>query len=253
MRDEDQILIDIGVGRDEATIYNSLLERGSLKASELAKWTGINRTLVYKALENLESMGAVAKNDATSKVALYTALHPQAFADTLAAKRQAMERSANNFQLSLGLLSSKFNLLSGKPNVQFFEGIEGAKRAVFDSLTAKTEVLTLLDTEVLDKTFADINAEYVKRRLATGIKKRIISTDTPESRSLASKDDTTLTAQRFVQSTSFAGTVVHIYDNKVCFATLDKQKTIATIVEDANISLMFKNIFEFMWRNADPL
>jgi hypothetical protein len=70
--------------------------------------------------------------------------------DALEKRKEALERSTETFKINIGPLISRFNLLSGKPNVQFFEGMEGALTAAYDSLQAKGEILTLIDAEKLE-------------------------------------------------------------------------------------------------------
>lgn len=253
MKKEEEILVEGGLTEDEAYVYNTLLEKGAQKASQVAKWTGINRTLVYKALDKLESMGAVEKTDKAQAISIFKAAHPSAFVDALEKRKEALERSTETFKINIGPLISRFNLLSGKPNVQFFEGMEGALTAAYDSLQAKGEILTLIDAEKLEAKYVKFNEEYVKQRIKRNIPKRIISPDTPRVREIIKKDDATITDERVIAGISFSETLTMIYNNKVCFITLTDEKKIATIVEDSHVANMHREIFEFMWRNSTTL
>jgi DNA-binding phage protein len=52
MKKEEEILVEGGLTEDESIRIQHSPREGCSKASQVAKWTGINRTLVYKALDS---------------------------------------------------------------------------------------------------------------------------------------------------------------------------------------------------------
>jgi len=57
--DNTRILIDAGLSEEQALIYSTLIEKGPQRASSIATWIRIKRSLVYKVLEQLFSMGLI--------------------------------------------------------------------------------------------------------------------------------------------------------------------------------------------------
>ena len=250
---DEKILIEAGLSEEQSAIYATLLDKGPLKAASISSWNGIKKGLVYKVLEQLETMGLVSKKGGEGSVAVFSPNSPDRLREIMEQKEKSFSLSKEIILSSVGNLSSKFNLLSGKPNVQFFEGKEGVARVVRDSLNSKTEILTFADNEAMNKYYPELNKENIEARKKSNIKKRLISIDTPYIRELAKNDILGITERRVINSTEKFAVAVQIYDNKVTYITLDPDRAIGVIVEDKAIYEMQKIIFETLWINAKQL
>lgn len=250
---ETNILVNLGLTIDEATIYNVLLEGGFMPASTIAMRANIGRPLTYKILDDLIIKGIVEKKDTGGKISLFTPVHPKELEKLLDKKKNEIENTKKALDESIGQMISKYNLFIGKPNVQFYEGIEGIKKVALDSLTSETDICSFIDTDALLEIYPDLNKEYVGKRLNNNIKKKIISTDSPVVRELAKTDDKTTTEQRIVKQKIHFATIVMIYDNKISYITLDPKKHIGVIIEDPDIYKTNQAIFDYIWETAEQL
>ena len=250
---ETKILVDLGLTEDEATIYNSLLEYGQMPARTVALRSNIGRQLTYKILDDMVNKGIVEKKETGTKILLFAPVHPRELEKLFAKKKEEIENTKKALDESLGGMISKYNLFIGKPNVQFFEGLEGVKQAAYDSLSSKTEICTFLDIEALEKYYPELNREYVAKRLKSKVNKKIISTDSPIVRESSQSDDKSLTEERVVKNNFNFATVVMIYDNKVSFLTLDSSRMIGIIIEDRDIYKTHKAIFDYIWETAEKI
>ena len=250
---DERILVEAGLSEEQSAIYSALLEKGPQKASNIASWTGIKRPLSYKILEQLENIGLVEKKGGAGSVATFSPKHPSNLLTTIEQKEKSLALTKEMLTYSLGQLTSKFNLLSDKPNIQFFEGKEGIKKVALDSTHSKTDICSFVDTEAVLEIYPDLNSEYVSQRVSTGIKKKIISTDSPTVREAVKNDDKNLTEQRIIKQKIHFATVVMMYDNKVSFISLDPTKNIGVIIEDENIYKTNKAIFDYIWETAEQL
>lgn len=254
METDEKILIEAGLSEEQALVYGSLLDRGPQRASALSKWLGIKRGLVYKVLEQLENMNLVEKKGGAGKVALFSPLHPSHLLDMIEARAKSILLTKETLTYSLGSLASKFNLLSGKPNVQFYEGKEGVQKVLEDTLTVPkgTEIYTYTDLESIAKYIPDINSSYSERREKLGIKKRGLLLDTPKAREIIKNYHTEVTDTKFISFgvTEFE-TVFQIYENKVSYITLKENSMIGIIIEDPFIYKIHKAIFEHLWSITD--
>lgn len=247
----EKILIEAGLSEEQALIYGALLDRGPQKASALATWTGVKRGLIYKVLEQLEAMNLVEKKGGEGTVALFAPLHPSSLINMVEARAKSIMLTKETLTYSLGSLASKFNLLTGKPNVQFFEGKEGILKTANDSLNSKTEIYSFVDADALEKLYPELNKEYVEKRLKLKIKKKIIMTDSPTVRATVPNEDKEFTEQRIVKHDFKFATIVMIYDNKVSFITMDPDRSIGVIIEDKDIYNTHKSLFEYIWGTAE--
>ncbi len=249
----ENILIEGGLSEDQALVYQSLLERGPQKAKALSSWSGIKRGLTYKILEQLENMGLVNKKGGTGAVTTFSASHPSLLLNKLEKDKKNLELATETVKYGLGNFISQFNLQEGKPNVQFFEGKEGIKKVVFDTLYSKTEILSFADNESVNKLYPELNKEYVPLRKKAQIKKRLISIDSEYIRNLAKNDDREFTERRLVTENFNFATVMQIYDGKISYINIVENKSIGVIIEDASIYEMHKVLFEVIWKNAKTI
>ena len=208
---------------------------------------------MYKVLEQLEALNLVEKKGGAGTVALFSPLHPSHLLEMIETRAKNILLTKETLTFSLGSLASKFNLLSGKPNIQFFEGKEGILQVAFDSLSSKTDICSFTDSEAVLEIYPELNKEYVSKRLKNDIKKKIISTDSPLVREAVKTDDRNLTEQRVVKQKIHFATVVMIYDNKVSFITLDPKRNIGVIIEDPDIYKTHQAMFDYIWETAEKI
>lgn len=242
-----------GLSKDQASVYSTLLEGGHMTARKIAQRTNLKRGLAYKVIDQLIELGLVEKNEKLSKIALFFPAHPHKLKEII--KRKETEIATANETLNgvMGKMISNYNLVSGKPNVQFFEGIQGIEQVVFDAIeSGAREILEYLDDEAVLNTLPDLNKSHVQARKNAGIKKRILAVDTPKTRERVQGFDPSVTEVRFIKTPAFA-TVMQIYENKVSYITLHPERVIGVIIEGKEIFDMHKTLFEEQWKNATKI
>lgn len=256
MDKDNTILIQAGLSEEQALVYEALLEKGPQKASPLSTWTGIKRSLIYKILEQLETMGLVEKKGGPGTVAVFSPLHPSLLMHDIERKEKELALAKDMLSNSLGTLSSKYNLIAGKPNVQFYEGIEGIKKVLYDTLTisSEEEIYSYADLEAILKYIPELNTEYSNKRESLKIKKKGLLLDTLKAREVIKDYHTEVTETRFIKSnvTEFE-TVIQIYRNKISYITLKKDSMVGVIIEDSSIYKIQKAIFETLWELIPPV
>ena len=249
----EENLLQSGLTKHQALIYEALLSGGPERAGKLAKTLPIKRGLVYKTLDELIELDLVEKNEPEGEVAVFHPKHPLNLKD-LAEKREQKARDAKRvLEGVLPSLVSDFNLISGRPGIQYFEGKEGVKQALEDTLTSTEEICAYSDLEAISKYIPEINQWYAKRREDLGIKKRGIIIDTPFSRKFLKGYHTEITHNRFIEKGSFPfGALLQIYDGKVSYITLAEDAFWGCIIHNAAIYGMHKALYEDTWSHATP-
>jgi len=243
-----QILQQIGLSEEQSLIYNALLERGYATARVLSEQSNVKRGMVYKTLEQLEALELVEKKDEPGSVSVFFPKHPSALKELLIEREHNLNAEKKALGEAMGQLTSQFNLVSGKPNVLFYEGKEGLGQVVEDSLYAKTEVYSYLDAENLEKYLHNVNKRYMKKREKLNVRKKLLMVDTPFARSFASVPPQSVTEVKLIKlNVANFATVMQIYDNKVSYLTLKPDTMIGAIIEDKHIYEMHKALFEHTW------
>lgn len=246
-------LVSLGLSENQITVYTTLLRYGLMLGRNIILKTGIKKGLVYKVLEQLETMELVEKKERGNQAALFFPAHPNNLQKFLDEKREIVETSQNILDESLGSMVSQYNLLAGKPNVQFFEGINGTKKVAFDSLTSQTPIYAYIDSEAVDTNFSDLNAKYVQKRIGKKTPKKILFPDTAHAKKDGKNITNDYTSVRIMNNWQSFATIMYIYDNKVSYITLEPGRLIGVIIEDKSIYKMHKSLFEQHWEYATSI
>lgn len=247
---QEKLIKQAGLTQVQAEIYALLLEKGEVKASEIAKNTKRPRGVVYKGLDELIDLG-LAERLEKEKITKFRAEHPSKLEKLIENRENELKKEKQSFANGLPDLISVYNLAHNKPGVRFFEGIEGVKKVIFDTLASKDIIYTYADVESVDKYIKKINAEYAKERDKLSLNKRLLVVDTPFARNYLKDYHPETTNLKFISGIEHFGSVMQIYDNKISYITLSETSMIGVIIEDKNIYEMHKTLFEFIWNNVD--
>lgn len=251
----------IGLNYTQSLVYEILIKNGPLPAGKIVTKTPFKRGLIYKTLDDLLKMDVIEKTEPEHSIAIFQAKHPLSLRN-LAEER---EQKAKDAKLALdGMISSiisDYNLVSGRPGVLFYEGLNGVKKVLDDSLEAKTEIYTYADMELVVKYIDKTNKEYMKKRSRLGIKKKVIMLDNDFTReylknysskaSVLKNYYTELTEIKLIDHKLFSfSPIMEIYDNTISYVTLEEKNKIGVIVKNKEIYQMHKSLFEFNWKNS---
>lgn len=249
-----------GLSLNEAEIYEYLLKSGESSAADIIKNTSLKKGMAYLEIENLAKKGLITKKllkpknpnvRNKSKIAYFTPHHPEKLREFIINKESEILTAKNNFEANFTDLVSDFNLISGKPGIQVFEGLEGMKKVLQDSLTSTEVIRTYADMEAIEKYLGKINEDYAKQRDKLNVRKRAILLDTPFARKKLGNYHSKTTEPRFMTKTEYPfKSVMQIYDNKISYINFSPKTSIGIIINDPEIYQMNCAIFEHAWLNA---
>jgi sugar-specific transcriptional regulator TrmB len=247
----EKILTAAGLTTKEAEIYELILGIGQAPASEIYKKTAYKRGLVYKILEQLTEKGLVIKIEKPRKVAIFRVEHPNKINERLETQAQRVNYYKRSMEELMPQLVANYNLAFNKPGIQFFEGEEGVRKVLADTLTARNIIYTYADVEAVIKYTETINREYAKKRDKLQINKKVITIDSPFAREFFKDYYENITDTRFIDHQDYPfSSVMQIYDNRVSYMSLSKDAFVAVLITDKNIYQMQKSLFEFNWKHA---
>jgi len=243
-----KILLKTELPPTQASILDYLYQEKQAKASEIARIIKKSRAMVYKDLEELVTMNIVEKTDRPNQVSIFRAGHPSHLEKLLDRRENQVKKDRELLNNYLPDLISGYNLIHNRPGIKFYEGRDGIKKILYDSLNCKSEIYTISDTRSVRENLKEINEEYVKKRKKLGIKKKLI---VPASaRDEFKETKTEFTEIRFLDEKYYNfNTGMQIYDNKVSFQTLSPENMIGVLIADKNIYTMHKMLFEYIWNS----
>ena len=240
----------LGFNEKEAKVYLAVLQLAKATASQIARFSKVNRTTTYLYLRNLINRGLVSSFESMGRV-FFIAESPERFIQLLDVRAQEISRQAEYFSKMLPELKSIFNLAKGKPQIRFFEGKEGLISMQQDILeTHKEHICGFYCVDYVYEVFPDINKNYSSERVKRQIESKIIYTSRLGAKKF-SDDEEKLRERRFVPFEKFPfSSDVTIYGNKVAFASL-RGDLAGVIIENKQIADSLQLLFDLAWEAAE--
>lgn len=233
----------------EGKVYLALLELGGGYVSAIARRAKLPRVNCYHTIENLLEKGLVTyitKN----KVRYYSPESPQKLVSVLEQKA----KYAKNIMPDLEAMTSALAL---RPKIKYYEGMEGLKSILDDTLTAKNkELLGYSNLQSASNLFGEYIKEYASKKVKRNIKTRLICPSSQDSfeyiKDYYPKEfPPELIEILFVNPREFwFEHEIVIYDNKVAVISLNKDELIGMIFESAVYAGSQRAIFNLAWLGA---
>lgn len=236
-------LQQVGLNQKEAKVYLATLELGEASIQEIAKRSDLKRTSVYNLIDDLVKR-RIIHTVVKEKKRKFIATEPEALKEMILQKERALEEVIPDLKILSG--RAKF-----RPRVKFYEGIDGIKTVLTDTLIEKGPIKAFLDFEKGYKFLGGFAQRYIKDRVKLGIAAKVIGPANEISRDFKSRDEKSLRETRFIPEDKFPfENEVNIYGNKVSFMTHDEQKPIGVIIESPEIAETMNSIFDLAWKYA---
>lgn len=226
----------------ESDVYLALLELGETTIERISKKSKIKRTTVYDVIESLKSKGLVASLK-HKKRALYYAEDPRILGNQLEEKKTVL----SNILPQLLAMSS---LIDKKPDIKFFEGIEGIKNVYRDTLEYHNqEILMWGSTEMFTHFDEDFAWNYcVPKRIENKIWMRAIGQDCEVVRKIQAEDSKNLRQTRIQSFSDLPFDVEIDLYGKRKIGIMSFKEQIGLIIESEKIHNTLKSIFELNWK-----
>lgn len=237
----EKLLDEFGLSGTKGTVYLAALRVGTGSVYEIAKLAALPRTTVHEILQHLTSLGLI---NFTSKgrTKIYNAESPEKLATILKEKERKLESVMPE-------LLSQFNTTGTRPRVRYYEGVEGVKRVLEDTLTVSDKkligILSMEDLfQIPGKEFMD---RYVQRRVDEEISLRVIRSEGKEV------DETWRSSIKENRELHFAPQgfifpmTMYLYDKKVSIIGTRKE-SFGMIFESEDFYQTQKNFFEIVWQ-----
>jgi sugar-specific transcriptional regulator TrmB len=237
----EAILADLGLTKNKGVVYLAVLETGSGSVVEIAKRAELPRTTVHEILQGLVNLGLVSFV-IKGRTRIYNAETPNKLKTLLKEKERKLENV-------LPELFSLLNTSGEKPRVRFYEGVTGIKTVFEDTLTVKNKILcgilSMQDLYVIPG--RDYMDDYVKRRVAQGIKLKVIRSEAKEIAETWPASHEENRELHYAPKEMIFPMTIYLYDNKVGIIGTQKEN-FGMIIESSDFYLTQKNLFDVLWQ-----
>jgi len=241
-----EILNKLGLEEREAEVYLCLLENGPMLPQRIAIKTGIKRTTLYDLFPIMIREGTIMET-LDGKRRAFQAVPPQKLVSNY-------ESRYKEIKASVAELLAVYRMQGLKPEIEVYEGFEGAKKVYLDALKTIGEILVVNQIAHYDKKFLNwVVSEFVPARIRANIKVRALSEDTEAARHGMKSEEKLLRETRHVPFEKFKFRMeLMIYNDKVAFVNIEKASPLVGIViKSPQISTTLRALFDLAWEGAD--
>lgn len=249
------LLSAVGLTDKEAALYLLLLEFGPRPTSFLAKKANLNRGTAYLSLHSLLDKGLVTKS-VRRKLQHFSALDPHRLIELAESRREESENAAKTLKQELPYLLALSKNPGARPRIQFFEGREGA-RFVMDQ-TLRAEDKTLQAFLSLADASAFLGAEWLESYTRERIRKgyTLLAIRTLEKDKQAMQENVYARAYvtskvqhrevRYAPEDLAFPVTMYLFDQKIGVLS-SKEEDFALLIESRELSQMHRKLFLLLW------
>jgi sugar-specific transcriptional regulator TrmB len=240
------LLASLGLGRNEALTYASLLQIDTVSIRKVAAHTGINRGTTYEALKRLVAVG-LASMKRRGQREYYTAESPEKIYELIRDKRRDLLDANEAAKVIIPDLLARHAQPEGRPLVRYYEGDDGVVAILKDVLetciSLKSPYYYCYSSPRIRKYLYPKFPQFTERRIAAGVQVKVISVGEGGEQA-ANAERKWLPDQPSMNASSYT----FIYGNKVAVISISSDFTpYGVVVEDNSAASMQRLLFEQLW------
>lgn len=237
-------LIKYGFSEPEAIVYLDVLSNMDSSAFEIHKRVKLPKTSVYHVLESLKKRGVIESWKKNS-VSYFSAESPRRLLSDLKEKEDLIQEL-------LPSLSNLANKLGQSDSVKMYEGEEGLKKVMRDSLIycEENNIKTMLTsaTNVFSLKMPRFINQWVEDREKAGIFVKMLM---PESDRIPKDFETNkLRETRFLPMDFELPGIINIYGDRVDLFSFKNNKLNSVVIDSSTYSSLLANFFLLAWNTS---
>ena len=243
---DSQIFYSLGLTKNEAKVYMTLLDLGTAQAGHVTERSGIHRRNVYDSLARLMEKGLISFVIVNNKK-LFSPVNPKRFLEIIDEKKFELEDLKSEFNNIMPELELKAKFHEGH-DVRFFKGAEGLKTVFEDIISTGKDYIGYGPGHQLEKILKYYFGHFVSKRIKAKIALRLIYDE--DSRNRIRKNP--LSKIRYMPNQYSSRAALRIYADKVAILLLSEEEPLAIVIKNKAIADGYRKYFEVMWRAAEP-
>jgi hypothetical protein len=167
---------------------------------------------------------------------------------------EIVEERRRKLDLVLPELRSLHNRSVSKPKVRFYQGPEGIKAVLNETLTCRSKkllgILSMRDLyEMPGRAWMD---DLVQRRIEAGVSLRVVRSPAGDLHQLWPESAADLRTLRYAPADFVFTMTTYIFDEKVAVIS-SRQEDFAMTIQSEEFARMQTNLFEILWAASLPV
>ncbi len=244
-----EALINLGLSKEEADIYLSLLNKGEQGASDLSKSTKVKRTYIYSVSASLIKKGLISQVK-KGKTTVFNPMSPDKLLTLAHDKKQKAEQAEQTLEAILPNLKTKYEVVDNKPVVTYYEGIEGIKKVYMDTIKEGKEISSFMQNADIDPILRSwLRETYVKERVKLDIHAKVILASGDMAQEYVEKSKELLRETKVIPNKKYPFQIeVNIYGDKISFMNFKhKSDPLGIIIENKDVAQTMLTFFNLTW------
>jgi len=245
-------LKELGLNDKEAQVYLMLLQKSALTPLELSRTTKINRTTIYRILENLKEVGVV-EEILDQKSTKYQAGAPEKLKMLLTKKEAELSKLREILPDLITNLSVAPDTAPSPTKVIYFRGKSGLQQLLWNTLKSPQ------GSTVVGYGYLDWN-EYLGEKFAEKLRREYVE------REIYSLEICNKTYDSFTKNTIYLQKIyeerliskskleinhnTYIYNDVFCFYGVFAGERFGIEIHNAEIAKTQRQIFYLLWKQA---
>lgn len=243
-RTVEMALARLGIVGNPYKVYLAAIELGDVAVSRIIERTGLPKATVYDALDRLEQEGLVAEWKGAG-VRRVQANEPSVLLEHLEARKQMLTEA-------LPQLRALYYRANGKPNIRFYEGVEGLKTALWDSLSGQTDIEAVFSmAELMEVPGLDVINEYKRQRVAQNTFMRVVRSRSRDRADIWQSSHAECRELRYTPESVVLSMTFLIYGSRVALMSSHKE-CYGLIIESEEHAQMMRTMYQAIWSQSEP-
>ncbi len=240
-----------GANARESRIYMQCLQLGPVSVQELSRTMKMNRVTVHSAVEQLIEKGLLFESR-KGKRRLIVAEEPMSLLRLLAKKEQELSRVRGGMEHMLKLLISLQSTDQSTPSVKLYEGADGFKKMLEETLSARGELLVFsyvpLFSELVGEKYL---LDYFQKRADRGIHTRFLFPPCAFADKVAARAKEYRVQVRTLPKKYVWQSGIFSWNDCLALMSYTERHLTCTIIENRDIAHFYRTImFELCWGQA---
>lgn len=245
-KDLEKLLEEVGFTQKEAKVYLALLELNQGNVTEIAKITGLKRSIIYVILEGLIKRGHVSES-LKSKINTYQPIDPSVILNKL-------KINYKNFSEMLPIFRSLGNHGKKRPKITYHETKEGII-GVWEEMNSAQDNFIISSYQRIEDHFPGLLNKWlgeIKRGIINPGFRQLIS-DKPSEIALAKKFMSNNNQRvRILSGLSDSQMDFSIFENKLAITSLGEDPFIV-VIESKELVVSIRPLFELAWERGKKI
>lgn len=240
-----KLLEGSGFTPKEAQVYLALLELGKGDVTDIAKLSGLKRSIIYVLLEGLIKRNYISELP-NQKINTYQAVDPSFILNQL-------KTATRNFSEMLPFFRTLRNKGQRRPKITYYENKESIWK-IYESINLASEAFFMSSYERIEKYFPGATQkwidDYLKRRIH--VKGRHLVPNSPFELDAIKKISITGQEVRYLPKIESFDMDFSLYDNKLAITSLEDEPFIV-VIESESLVNSIRPIFEIAWEKGKEI